>query len=285
MATVDAVHRAIIGTDAHTTDDRDYAARHFPQHLPENALTFDNVDAMRRAVESSGSHYFDADAVRFFRARTDKRMHGRRFWVESRKYVSADGVADLRTYHVAWVADSGVPGAMLSVEKAGHYLTLDYARRACASLAGAVESEKAASEKATPRGPEHVDYPHNPGCLHDCPACEASCHCDPAAVAVGRQTECVFEGEHTSPPAWLLWGGGVNYSEGYVADDTEAFPTAAAAIEACADRYDNRDGTTPSVSDDALSFLYLRDPREEHDPYPDAVIGRDTDGDWTATPA
>ena len=38
---------------------------------------------------------------------------------------------------------------------------------------------------------EHVDYPHEPGRLHDCPACEAQCHCGPG-VAAGTETECVW---------------------------------------------------------------------------------------------
>lgn len=36
----------------------------------------------------------------------------------------------------------------------------------------------------------HVDYPHWPGYLIDCPACEAECHCAPG------NAECVYEGEH-----------------------------------------------------------------------------------------
>jgi len=28
---------------------------------------------------------------------------------------------------------------------------------------------------------DHVDYPHEPGYLYDCPACEAACHCAGAA--------------------------------------------------------------------------------------------------------
>lgn len=36
----------------------------------------------------------------------------------------------------------------------------------------------------------HVDYPHEPGRLYDCPACEAQCHC------TAGHTECIFEGEH-----------------------------------------------------------------------------------------
>lgn len=38
----------------------------------------------------------------------------------------------------------------------------------------------------------HVDYPHEPGRLIDCPACEARCHCD----ADPGTTACVFEGPH-----------------------------------------------------------------------------------------
>ena len=37
----------------------------------------------------------------------------------------------------------------------------------------------------------HNDYPHEPGYLYDCQACEARCHCTPG------HAECVFSGEHT----------------------------------------------------------------------------------------
>lgn len=44
---------------------------------------------------------------------------------------------------------------------------------------------------------EHVNYPHEPGRLYDCPACEARCHCGPG-VAAGSETECIWSGhEHT----------------------------------------------------------------------------------------
>lgn len=46
--------------------------------------------------------------------------------------------------------------------------------------------------------PQHLNYPHEPGYLPDCPACEGSCHCNPEAVAAGRETECVFEGRHNT---------------------------------------------------------------------------------------
>ena len=35
---------------------------------------------------------------------------------------------------------------------------------------------------------EHVNYPHTPGYLYDCPACEESCHCSPDSA------ECVWPG-------------------------------------------------------------------------------------------
>jgi hypothetical protein len=36
----------------------------------------------------------------------------------------------------------------------------------------------------------HADCPHLPGRLHDCPACEARCHCTPG------DAECVYDGQH-----------------------------------------------------------------------------------------
>src|SRR5688500_18710265 len=38
----------------------------------------------------------------------------------------------------------------------------------------------------------HADYPHEPGRLYDCAACEARCHCKPG------ETLCIFCG--TLPP-------------------------------------------------------------------------------------
>lgn len=41
----------------------------------------------------------------------------------------------------------------------------------------------------------HVNYPHTPGYLFDCPVCEAVCHCTEGA------SECVFEGPHNGTAA------------------------------------------------------------------------------------
>lgn len=39
---------------------------------------------------------------------------------------------------------------------------------------------------------DHSDYPHWPGTLYDCPACEARCYCD------ADSAECVYSGEHAT---------------------------------------------------------------------------------------
>jgi len=38
----------------------------------------------------------------------------------------------------------------------------------------------------------HADFPHEPGRLYGCGACEAACHCAPGA------SECVFSGDHAT---------------------------------------------------------------------------------------
>jgi hypothetical protein len=135
------------------------------------------MSAVKRYVASTGSHYFDADAVRFFRGKTDGQLFGRRFWVESRKFVAHDGPSFPREYQVAWVTPVGA-----TIEKLGSYGNLEQARRAARSLANAVEELDAT----------HADYPHHPGALYDCAACEARCWCTGAE----GETECVYEGVH-----------------------------------------------------------------------------------------
>ena len=41
----------------------------------------------------------------------------------------------------------------------------------------------------------HADYPHEPGRLYGCPACEARCHCTPG------DAECVYSGPHNGQAA------------------------------------------------------------------------------------
>ena len=118
-------------------------AEHYPYTLPQNAVRFESLADMKRRIVESGSHYFDKDAIKFFRGRTHTASSGRdlwagRFWVESRQYVSAMGdQVDPREYQVAWVSEYN---GNLSIEKLGSYDNLPAARRAARDLAQAVEA-------------------------------------------------------------------------------------------------------------------------------------------------
>jgi hypothetical protein len=79
---------------------------------------------------------------------------------------------------------------------------------------------------------------------------------------------------------YVLWNGGASYAPGYVGDDAYPMSSIRAAVEMCADRYDNRDGTTPAVSDDSSAWVWLTDPRGTVDPYPDRIITRGPRGAW-----
>jgi hypothetical protein len=111
-----------------------HIAQHYAYSLPDNAQRFDNIDALRRAVTASGSHYFDADAVRIFLGRTDPQLFDRRFFVESRRFVNDwTGDSHPREYQVAYVYD--YDGGNLNICKIGSYASLNAARKAAARLA------------------------------------------------------------------------------------------------------------------------------------------------------
>lgn len=55
----------------------------------------------------------------------------------------------------------------------------------------AVEVSEATDGESTSAIP-HANYPHEPGRLHSCPACEARCFCDTDPGT----TECIFSGDH-----------------------------------------------------------------------------------------
>lgn len=125
----------------------DEVAAHYAYNLPENALTFSSLDELKATVQASGSHYWDRDAVRFFRGRTHSAAVGRdlwagRFWVESRKFepVMSDESYP-REYQVAWVSEYVNPESgsrNLSIEKLGSFDNLPAARGWAKRLAEAV---------------------------------------------------------------------------------------------------------------------------------------------------
>lgn len=119
-------------TDFRTYDE---TAEHYAYTLPDNAVVWESWPAMHRRM-SADSHFYDRDAVRFFRGRSDRHLHGGRFWVESKKYENAmTGESDARVYQVAWVSDYN---GHLSVERWGAFDNLRAARRHCQLFADAI---------------------------------------------------------------------------------------------------------------------------------------------------
>jgi hypothetical protein len=47
-----------------------------------------------------------------------------------------------------------------------------------------------AADRGELDGPPHADYPHEPGRLYDCPACESRCNC------TAGYTQCIYRGDH-----------------------------------------------------------------------------------------
>lgn len=137
--TVREAYAAILATDpSNSFDTYERSAEHYAYSLPENAREWASVDHMIEAVKASGSHYFDAGAIRIFWGRTDTDLFAGRFWVESRKYVNnMTGDSAPREYMVAWVSDYN---GSLSVEKLGNYSDLRQARAAAKRLGQAVSA-------------------------------------------------------------------------------------------------------------------------------------------------
>ena len=96
-------------------------AEHFPYALPQNAMRFDNISDMRRRVISSGSHYFDPAAIRFFKGKTDGHLYGGRFWVESRGFEDEG-----REYMIASAYLYGE--GHITIEKLGSFDSMTAAR-------------------------------------------------------------------------------------------------------------------------------------------------------------
>lgn len=78
------------------------------------------------------------------------------------------------------------------------------------------------------------------------------------------------------------WHGGGSYAAPYV-EHTERFESQTAAVDACRDWYDNRDGSTPCVDESSGMALFLTDPRETGEEYPDRLIIRTDRGAWRVT--
>lgn len=113
-------------------------------------------------------------------------------------FAVGDAVESVRTGQRRVVARVTPPGAMGTAESHGptfHMSLLDDDGQArvgghvLAVWSGSMSSPTRDWVKIDPTI-EHVDYPHEPGRLFDCPACDARCYCS------ADTAECVYEGAH-----------------------------------------------------------------------------------------
>ena len=65
----------------HLVADLDERREHYAYSLPAAALHFPSMPALRVAVTGGGSHFFDKDAIRFWRSKVSDKLHGGRFFV------------------------------------------------------------------------------------------------------------------------------------------------------------------------------------------------------------
>ena len=62
-------------------------------------VNFRSIDAIRKAVTASGSHYFEPDTMRFFRSRLSSTVYGGRFFVTSEQDPSGYRAYSVREVH------------------------------------------------------------------------------------------------------------------------------------------------------------------------------------------
>lgn len=72
-------------------------------------------------------------------------------------------------------------------------------------------------------------------------------------------------------PCWMLWHGGASWSPPEIPRDLEPFDSMREAKDAFWRRGDF-DPFFPCVGSDAYAYIFLYDPTEVADPYPDRII-------------
>ena len=109
--------------------------------------------------------------------------HDWQSWLDGDVYFAA--LEELATWTTNTIGGARTRDEWEIVDSIGGVYGTEWAERVALEQYGS-ELETAAA---------HVNYPHWPGRLYDCPACESSCHC-----AAGF-AECVFVGPHNGTAA------------------------------------------------------------------------------------
>lgn len=107
----------------------DHTAHHFPYSLPTRAVSFPTLAILRREVKASGSHFFDADTLRFFNSRVLNTFIGGRFFVTTERMEDSEP----RSYTVRYFYRHG---GYLTSENIG-----DFRQHASSAMARQAASE------------------------------------------------------------------------------------------------------------------------------------------------
>ena len=99
----------------------------------EQIPTYESVDAIRRAAIGNGSHFFDADAMRFFGSKVYDDLYAGRIFITSERDRSGGAWNGIRCYTVRMTGpprDSGEGFRLDTLGSFGQFLTLGTARTA-----------------------------------------------------------------------------------------------------------------------------------------------------------
>lgn len=98
--------------------------------------------------------------------------------------------------------------------------------------------------------PEHNSYPHEPGTLYDCAACESACHCTPG------NSECIYEGPHNGLgiPDTITIGHYSRYAIRHTFPDGKTIGDGLLNINGVVTRYTNAE------AEDAITRMHAHNP-------------------------
>lgn len=163
------------------------------------------IRQVRAINRDAGGHFFDKDAMRFFRSRVHDEVHGGRYFVTSEQFVESDGTEHDRRYSVREIDDAG---QIWTVGNFQQYATARDAHAAARSLAAGID-------------PSPVDARHCDNCDYVLPdeyaANETTC-----GACLGRDVElcvdCVWGDAYGYDPEVHVdgWNGFLPEWTGYV---------------------------------------------------------------------
>lgn len=102
-----------------------------------------------------------------------------------------DSKVEHETAHLGWYWWPCFPGCMPDGDANGPFET--EAEALADAQEGSDDDEPSVCEECDDAGLKHIDYPHEPGYMHGCDACDDHCHCGRAdGKPLKGRASCVF---------------------------------------------------------------------------------------------